>query len=262
MSDQANHLLHLLNDIERAVVFLTAQPAVREIGSQARNPNRPGSREPVSLDLIDAMREIPDAIGEIAYLVYKRRIETGAAHHGDGTEDSAFTFLRTRAAWIAEQPWADTDITKPLTALRHRLQRTPGSPLLTTTTQLVVCPDCGDTITVRAHDRGTHIEWAARCGGCHRSFTEAAVEAAQQKSLSRLAWRTAAEIVHTLRDEGLRVTAAQIRTWADRGHIAADTDREAGDPRRFLTDQVRAQAQPGQRHAQVCAWLDAQRDTA
>lgn len=263
VSESANHLLHLINDIERAVTFLTAQPAVREIGSQARNPNRPGSREPVSLSLIDAMREIPDAIGEIADRVYKQRIIDGIAHHGDGTEDSAFTFLRTRAAWIAQQPMAQ-EITAELAELRHKAQSAPNSPLVGPMTQRVVCPECGNTVIVQAHDRGTHIEWDARCVACHRSFTETAVDKAKADSLRRLDWRSAAEIVDTLRTEGLRVTAPQIRTWADRGHIAHDgddPDRETTDPRRFLLDQVRDRAQPAQRHAQVRAWLDAAQDT-
>ncbi len=259
-----NHLLHLINDIERATTFLAAQPATREIGSHIRSGNKPGSREPVSLELLDAKREIPEAIGTMADKVYSERIKAGVSQIGDGTEDSAFLYLRSQAAWTATQPWAD-DLTAELTDLRHRLQRIPGSPLLRPTIERVACPNCGDVVIVQAHDRGAHIEWAARCTGCHQSLTDTAVEKAKTQSLRRLNWRPAAEIVDTLRTEGLHVTPTQIRTWADRGHIADDTtdpDRQDTDPRRFLTDQVRERAQPAQRHAQVRAHLDAQQDTA
>lgn len=51
MSEQANHLLHLLNDIERAVVFLTTQPAVREVCFRDRALGVPDT-EPIPEELL------------------------------------------------------------------------------------------------------------------------------------------------------------------------------------------------------------------
>lgn len=271
MNDQANHLLRLLNDIERAVVFLSAQPAVREVGSQARNPNRPGSREPISLDLIDVCAEVPAMLTSWVRLVWEERDAEATDDAGldVGPDGVAITqlcrWLRQRVTWIARRPWVD-ELGTELGGLRHRLQRAPGSPLLRDTTSRVVCPKCGETVIVRAQDRGTYVEWVARCTGCHQSLTEAAVDDARLQSMRRLNWRTAAEIVDALGSEGFAVTATQIRKWGDRGHIANDPDhdpRRVGDkPRRFLPEQVRERVRPAQRHAQVRAHVEAARDTA
>lgn len=235
-SPTTNHLLHLLGDIERAVVFLAANPARREIGSQARNPNRPISREPISLDVVDAKREIPDAIGEIADRVYRERIISGAAQHGDGTEDSAFTFLRVRAAWIVGQPWAP-EIFDQLLDLRSQVARLPGSPLLREVIGRTPCTQtgCDGHVTTRQQDRGHTVETTSRCDTCAHAYTEAAVDAARAEQADRLDWQEADTIVTTLLAAGVEVTVDQVHKWGDRHLIGR---RKQAGRRRYLVEQV------------------------
>lgn len=223
-SPTTNHLLHLLGDIERAVVFLAANPARREIGSQARNPNRPGSQEPISLDVVDAKREIPDAIGEIADRVYRERIISGAAQHGDGTEDSAFTFLRVRAAWIVGQPWAP-EIFDQLLDLRSQVARLPGSPLFREVVERMPCEHCdtGQVLT-RLRQIGQRLEWSSRCETCGTSYNDKALQAAKAAQLDKLEWVTATAARDAMKAAGTPVTKPQVRGWGTRGVVRRRRD--------------------------------------
>ena len=242
VSDSANHLLHLINDIERAVVFLTAQPAVREVGSQARNPNRPGSREPVSLDLIDVCAEVPAMLTSWVRLVLEERDAeaTDDASLDVGPDGTAVTqlcrWLRQRVTWIAVQPWVD-DLGNELAGLRHRLQRAPGSPLLREVIGRMRCTQtgCDGHVITRQQDREYIVKITSRCDLCAHAYDEAAVDVARAEQAARLDWQEADTIVSTLTAAGAEVTVDQVHKWGDRHLIGR---RKQAGRRRYLPEEV------------------------
>lgn len=253
-SPTTNHLLHLLGDIERAVTFLAANPARREIGSQARNPNRPGSREPISLDVVDLRVDAPAKLTEWVRLVWEER-DGLLADPDTGPTGQTVTelcpWLRARAAWIVDQPWSDELMTE-LGDLRSKLARAPGSPLLATTAGHVPCTRCGGSVAIRQHDAGRRVEVSGRCAECGHAYDEDAIAVARARQVQVLDWQPVEDVLRVLHGEGFRVTAAQVTHWGDRDLVPRQVDQDTGR-RTYLADQVRERARRLQRYAQAGA---------
>lgn len=250
-----NRLLRLLADIETALHALGRQPARREIGSHARTPGKPGSRPPASIEVIDARTEIPAQLRSWARLVWEERdaqattdaqLDTGPV---DDSDRAVIAWLRTRAAWIAAQPWAD-ELHTELRAQRARLQRLPGSPLWAEVTDTTPCTQCDGWVITRLRDIAGRPEWSSICDTCHARYDDAALLRARLDQADRLPWTTAAALVDTLAGQGLTVTVEQVHNWGDREQVAR---RLLDGHRRYLLADVRPRAEQAQRWARTRA---------